>query len=40
MKANPDAPMFQGWEPIEDTLPGGRYDGAWENSGLRLEPPA
>jgi len=24
------------WVPVEDTLPGGRYDGVWENSGLQL----
>jgi hypothetical protein len=24
------------WTPIEETLPGGRYDGIWENSGFQL----
>lgn len=32
--ANPDAEWFQGWEPIEDVLPGGRLDGALEEIGL------
>jgi len=34
--ANPDCEWFRGFVPIEDTLPGGRYDGVWENSGLSL----
>ena len=34
--ANPECDWFAGFIPIEDTLPGGRYDGVWENSGLRL----
>ena len=35
--ANPTARHFQGWTPIEDTLPGGPQDGIWENSGLVLK---
>jgi hypothetical protein len=34
--ANPTARHFAGWLPIEDTMPGGRLDGVWENSGLSL----
>lgn len=25
------------WIPIEETLPGGKYDGIWENSGFGLD---
>lgn len=34
--ANPDCDWFRGFQPIEDTLPGGALDGVWENSGFRL----
>lgn len=34
--ANPECDWFRGFAPILDTLPGGRFDGVWENSGLRL----
>lgn len=36
--ANPDAEWWKGWEPIADTLPGGRLDGVWENSGFTISP--
>lgn len=31
-----DPSISEGWIPIEQTLPGGRYDGIWENSGMTL----
>jgi hypothetical protein len=34
--ANPNCEHFRGFEPIADTLPGERYDGVWENSGMEL----
>lgn len=36
-KANPMCQWFNGWVAIEETLPGGRYDGIWENSGFKLD---
>lgn len=35
--ANPECTWFCGYIPIEDTLPGGRFDGIWEESGLKLD---
>jgi hypothetical protein len=37
--ANPGARYFKGWINIAETLPGGKHDGVWENSGLSFEAP-
>lgn len=35
--ANPTSKLFAGWQPMNETLPGGSLDGVWENSGFRME---
>jgi len=37
-KANPTAWFFDttGWFDASETLPGGRHDGVWENSGFSI----